>query len=96
MNKFASTVLAGVLALGLGVGFSAPALAQECLSKREIQQKIDNGELVQLSQALAQSGVDGKIISSQARVCLIGGQWEWQVNVMDEYGESKPVSLPAQ
>ena len=37
-----------------------------------------------------------KIISSQARVCMVGGQWEWQVNVMDEYGESKPVSLPAQ
>jgi hypothetical protein len=96
MNKFASTVLAGVIALGLGVGFAAPALAQECLSKREIQQKIDNGELIQLSQALSQSNVDGKIISSQAKVCLIDGRWEWQVNVMDEYGESKPVSLPAQ
>ena len=46
--------------------------------------------------AIAQSGVDGKIISSQARVCMVDGQWEWQVNVMDEYGESKPVSLPAQ
>ena len=96
MNKVASIVVAGVVALGLGVGFSAPALAQECLSKREIQNKIDNGELIQLSQALAQSGVDGKIISSQAKVCMVGGRWEWQVNVMDEYGESKPVSLPAQ
>ena len=75
---------------------SAPALAQECLSRRDIQQKINDGELIQLSQALAQSGVDGKIISSQAKVCQVGGQWEWQVNVMDEYGESKPVSLPAQ
>ena len=84
------------MALGLGVGFAAPALAQECLSKREIQNKIDNGELIQLSQALAQSGVDGKIISSQAKVCMVDGRWEWQVNVMDEYGESKPVSLPAQ
>jgi len=96
MNKFASTVLAGVLALGLGAGLAVPALAQECLSKREIQQKIDSHELIQLSQALAQSNVDGKIISSQAKVCMVGGRWEWQVNVMDEYGESKPVSLPAQ
>lgn len=96
MNKCVSTVLAGVIALGLGVGFAAPALAQECLSRRDIQQKINDGELIQLSQALAQSGVDGKIISSQAKVCLVDGQWEWQVNVMDEYGESKPVSLPAQ
>lgn len=96
MNKFVSIVLAGVVALGLGVGFAAPALAQECLSKREIQEKIDNGELIQLSQALSQSNVDGKIISSQAKVCMVDGRWEWQVNVMDEYGESKPVSLPAQ
>jgi hypothetical protein len=96
MKKCVAIVLAGVMALGLGVGISAPALAQECLNKRQIQAQIDEGQLIQLSQALAQSDVDGKIISSQARVCLVDGQWEWQVNVMDEYGESKPVSLPAQ
>lgn len=96
MKKCVSTVLAGVIALGLGAGFAAPAWAQECLSRRDIQQKINDGELIQLSQALAQSGVDGKIISSQAKVCQVNGRWEWQVNVMDEYGESKPVSLPAQ
>ena len=96
MKKCVAIVLAGVMALGLGAGVSAPALAQDCLSKREIQERIDDGELIQLSEALAQSGEDGKIISSQARVCLVDGQWEWQVNLMDEYGESKPVSLPAQ
>ncbi len=96
MTKFMTILLAGVLALGLGAGIAAPALAAECLSKREIQQKTDNGELIQLSQALADSGVEGKIISSQVKVCLVNGQWEWQVNVMDSYGESKPVSLPAQ
>jgi len=89
-------VAAGALALGLVLGVAAPVVAQECLSKREIQEKIDSGELIQLSQAMAASGVDGKIIISQVKVCQVGGQWEWQVNVMDEYGESKPVSLPAQ
>jgi len=58
------------------LGVAAPAVAQECLSKREIQEKIDNGELIQLSQAMAASGVDGKIISSQVKVCQVGGQWE--------------------
>jgi hypothetical protein len=96
MKQKLTLVAAGVLALGLALGVAAPAVAQECLSKREIQEKIDSGELIQLSEAMASSGVDGKIISSQARVCMIGGQWEWQVNVMDSYGESKPVSLPAQ
>jgi hypothetical protein len=96
MKQILTLVAAGALAFGLAFGIAAPALAQECLSKREIQQMIDNGELIQLSQAMESSGVDGKIISSAAKVCMIGGQWEWQVNVMDEYGESKPVSLPAQ
>ena len=94
MKQIVTLVAAGALALGLVLGVAAPAVAQECLSKREIQEKIDNGELIQLSQAMAASGVDGKIISSQVKVCQVGGQWEWQVNVMDEYGESKPVSLP--
>lgn len=96
MKQIVTLVAAGALALGLAFGIAAPAVAQECLSKREIQEKIDSGELIQLSEAMASSGVDGKIISSAAKVCMIGGQWEWQVNVMDEYGESKPVSLPAQ
>jgi hypothetical protein len=96
MRNCARALLAGVVALGLGAGLAAPALAQECLNRREIQERIDSGELRQLSEAIADAGVDGKIISSQARVCLVGDQWEWQVNVMDSYGESKPVSLPAQ
>lgn len=96
MKQKLTLVAAGALALGLALGMVAPASAQECLSKREIQQMIDSGELIQLSEAMASSGVNGKIISSAARVCQVGGQWEWQVNVMDEYGESKPVSLPAQ
>ncbi len=95
MKKYVSTVLAAV-ALVVGVGFAAPVLAQECLSKLEIQKKINTGELIQLSQALASSDVEGKIISSKAKVCQVGGRWYWQVNVMDEYGESKPVSLPAE
>lgn len=96
MNKFMRIVLAGGLALGLGAGLAAPALAQECLSRREIQEKIDSGEVRQLAEALQASGEQGRVISQQPQLCLVGGQWEWQVNVMDSYGESRPVSLPAQ
>jgi len=86
------------MALALGVGVAGPAVAQDgqCLSRREIQQRIDSGELRQLAQAVADAGVDAKIISSGAEVCKVGGQWMWRVNVMDEYGESKPLTLPAQ
>lgn len=95
MNSFTRLTLAGLVALGLAAG-TAPAHAAECLSKREIQEKTDSGELIQLSEALAASGIAGKIISSQVKVCQVGGQWQWQVNVMDDTGESRPVSLPAQ
>lgn len=95
MKNFVQTALAGLLALGL-VGGSALAQSDECLSKRDIQEKTDSGELVQLSQALAASGVEGKIISSQVKVCMVDGQWQWLVNVMDDTGESRAVTLPAQ
>lgn len=82
-------------ALGMGIG---PVAAQDerCLDRREIQEKIDSGELIQLSQAMDQAGVEGKIISSAAQVCQVDGQWQWRVNVMDSSGESRPVTLPAQ
>lgn len=89
----AAAVVAGALLGGLG-----PAQAQDgrCLDRREIQQRIDSGELIQLSEAMARAGVDGKIISSAAQVCEVNGQWQWRVNVMDSSGESRPVTLPAQ
>jgi len=96
-NLFAAFVAAAGVAGALAVGVG-PASAQDgrCLDRREIQEKIDSGELIQLSQAMDQAGVDGKIISSAAQVCQVDGQWQWRVNVMDSYGESRPVTLPAQ
>ncbi len=96
-NVFAAFVAAAVVA-GTLMGGLGPASAQEgrCLDRREIQEKIDDGELTQLSEAMEQAGVDGKIISSAAQVCQVDGEWQWLVNVMDSYGESRPVTLPAQ
>jgi hypothetical protein len=97
-NVFAAFVAVAVGAGALVGGFVAPASAQDgrCLDRREIQEKIDSGELVQLSQAMDQAGVNGKIISSAVQVCQVNGQWTWRVNVMDSSGSSRPVSLPAQ
>jgi hypothetical protein len=97
-NVFVGLVAAAVVAGALVGGFVGPVLAQDgrCLDRREIQEKIDSGELIQLSEAMDQAGVNGKIISSAAKVCQVNGQWQWQVNVMDSSGESRPVTLPAQ
>lgn len=96
-NVMAALVAAVVLAGAWGVGV-VPAAAQDgrCLDRREIQEKIDSGELVQLSEAMDRAGVEGKIISSALQVCQVAGQWQWRVNVMDSSGESRPVTLPAQ
>ncbi len=94
---FVKYLAAGGLALALAAVACGPVLAQEqCLSRREIQQRISSGEVRPLSDAMAASGVDGKIISSGAELCQVNGRWVWRVNVMDELGQSKPVSLPAQ
>lgn len=98
MNSILTFIAAGVMALALAIGVAAPALAQEgqCLSRREIQERIASGELRQLAEAVADAGVAAKIISSGATVCREDGEWMWRVNVMDEYGESRPLTLPAQ
>jgi len=97
-NSVAAFVAAVGVAGALVGGFVGPVAAQDgrCLDRREIQERIDSGELIQLSQAMDAARVDGKIISSAAQVCQINGQWQWRVNVMDSSGESRPVTLPAQ
>jgi hypothetical protein len=98
MRKLIAVVVAAAVVAGASVAGVGPAAAQEgrCLDRREIQEKIDSGELTQLSEAMDQAGVDGKIISSAAQVCKVDGRWQWRVNVMDTAGKSRPVTLPAQ
>ena len=97
-NSIFKYLAAGGLALALAGGLCGPASAQQgqCLSKREIQERIASGEVRPLSDAMAAAGVGGKIISSGAELCQVNGRWQWRVNVMDESGESKAVTLPAQ
>ena len=96
-RNWTRSIAAAAFALGVLAGLVMPAAAQgKCLDRREIQQKIDSGEVVQVSEAMARSGVDGKLISSTVELCQIGGGWQWRVSVMDAAGESQVVTLPAQ
>lgn len=91
------SIVAAAVGLVLAMTAAAPVLAQEqCLSRREIQEKIDSGEVMQVSAALSRAGVEGKLISSTVELCTIGGSLQWRVNVMDANGESRLVTLPAQ
>jgi hypothetical protein len=95
MGKYLASA---ALVLAVAAVASAPVLAQDgqCLTRREIQDRIASGEVRPLADAMAAAQVAGKIISSGAELCRVGGRWEWRVNVMDDSGESRPVSLPAQ
>jgi len=96
-RNWTRSIAAAAFALGVMGGIVVPAQAQgQCLDRREIQQKIDSGEVVQVSEAMARSGVDGKLISSTVELCQIGGGLQWRVSVMDAAGESQVVTLPAQ
>ena len=84
-----------VLAVFVPAGLS-PASEGQCLAKREIQAKVSAGEVMQLADAVASAGIDGKIISSGAELCEQGGIWQWVVTVMDDQGQARMVSVPAE
>ena len=99
MKVLSYILLFALLATPLALALPSTVAAQSgdsCLSRQEIQQRIRSGELRQLSDAMDAADVDGKIISSAARVCMVGGVLHWQINVMDSYGQSRPVILPAE
>ena len=89
-------IAALVVAVSVTAALVVPAQADDCLGRRQIQQKIDAGEVVQVSEAMARAGVKGKLISSAVELCQINGTWQWRATVMDAYGESRVVTLPAQ
>jgi hypothetical protein len=93
LNILAATIVA----LPMAFAFGLPAFAQggDCISGRQAQRAVDAGEIAQLPEAAAAAGVREKIISSSAKVCNVDGSPHWVVNVMDSYGESKSISLPA-
>jgi hypothetical protein len=95
-HSFATIMAALALVLPWSFALAAPALPEDgqCLSKREIQQRIESGQFRQLFEAIDGAGIKGKIIGA-GRVCEIQGEWQWQISVMDDYGQSRVVNLPA-
>lgn len=80
----------------MGVG---PVAAQDerCLEPRDPGEVIPIfGELIQLSQAMDQAGVEGKIDPSAAQVCQVDGQWQWRVMLWIFPAKAWRTTLPAQ
>jgi len=99
-NPLLNTLAAICTALPLVFVVYGPATAQVstgCISGREAQQFVEARRILSLDRALQAAGVAAnRIISRGAEVCDIDGSPYYRVNIMDEYGDSKPIDLPAQ
>lgn len=86
------------LALSLFLSAIGPAAAQEggdCLSPREIQDKVSSGEIVTVDEAMSADGIEERPLG-QTKVCRRNGNLEYHVNIMDEYGDTDTKVLNAQ
>ena len=99
-NPLLNTLAAICTALPLVFAVGSPATAQvstDCISGREAQQFVEARRILSLDRAMEAAGVaPNRIISRGAEVCDIDGSPYYRVNIMDEYGDSKPIDLPAQ
>lgn len=67
----------------------------ECISGRQIQEAIGDGEIMELATALDAAGVNAKPLS-EPEVCQFDGQRQYRVNIMNASGEAERIVLNAQ
>lgn len=97
MRKTTVNILAAMaMALLAGIGLPGAAVAQDdaCLSKQDIQNRLSQGLIAPLADAMNRAGIKGRPLSVQ--VCDVGGSDHYIVNMMDSDGESQSVTLNAE
>lgn len=98
MRKTTVNILAAmIVALLTGFGPAGAVVAQEernCLSKQDIQDRLAQGLIAPLADAMTRAGIKGRPLSVQ--VCDVNGSSHYIVNMMDSYGESESVTLNAE
>jgi uncharacterized membrane protein YkoI len=94
-----ATILAAMLlTLPLAMGPVSASAAQEegeCVGGRQIQRLIGDGQIMDLAEALASAGVEGKPLS-EPELCNEGGQLVYHLNIINGQGEAERVVLNAQ
>jgi hypothetical protein len=100
MKRTIPTILAAsILAISLAFGAFGAAAAQEdsdCVSSRQAQQAVENGQVLQLPEAARRAGIEQKFIGDEARLCDVNGGPHWIVSVMKDNGDSERIVLNAQ
>lgn len=97
MRKTTVNILAAtIVALLASLVLPGAALAQDgaCLTKQDIQNRLSQGLIAPLADAMTRAGVTGRPLSVQ--VCDVGGSDHYIVNMMDSDGESQSVTLNAE
>jgi hypothetical protein len=99
MNKLTVNIFAATfVALLAGISLPGAAVAQQngdaCLSKQDIQNRLSQGLIAPLADAMSRAGVKGRPLSVQ--VCDVDGSDHYIVNMMDSDGESESVTLNAE
>lgn len=97
MKLSIATTLA-VLSLVLAMAPVSASAAQEegeCVGGRQIQDLIGGGEIMDLAEALARSGIDGKPLS-EPELCNEGGQLVYHLNIINGQGDAERIVLNAQ
>ncbi|HEY0853237.1 MAG TPA: hypothetical protein VGD86_00285 [Devosia sp.] len=92
MNILAAMAMA--LLTGIGLPGAAMAQGDACLSKQDIQNRLSQGLIAPLADAMSRAGVKGRPLSVQ--VCDVDGADHYIVNMMDSDGESQSVTLNAE
>jgi hypothetical protein len=70
------------LALLLTAALATPALADQCYSSAQTRQMVQQGQAVPLSGVLGQINAIGKIVSSDALLCNVGGRLVYLIDVI--------------
>lgn len=97
MNIITKTLLAAPFVALILSSAIVPAAAQggSCLSNREIQDAIASGEILPVSQALQNAGVDRSQEVLSVKVCDNGGQLYYIVAVINSYGQAENLTISA-
>ena len=86
--------MAMALLAGIALPGAAVAQGEACLSKQDIQNRLSQGLIAPLADAMTRAGIKGRPLSVQ--VCDVGGSNHYIVNMMDSDGESQSVTLNAE
>lgn len=88
--------IALALALALALVSAAPASAQACLDKRQIQEAVSSGQIMSLDAVLASAGVGGNVDVLSVQVCEQGGRLVYIIGVLSPNGDAQNLVLNAQ